>query len=165
MPSTAERYTLADTGIADAWHSRIDPLIAGGFASKDERYALALKLFHAKKSGRIRDWRGMVAAVSEWVPRKGINQETAIDIAANVLLWWLRADRVCTRCFGTKHPMIPGSNRLDEGRDCLPCKGTGRLFVERCVDPEYAEQARALASRLEALGAVFTAMAPMLRGE
>ena len=164
MRNLAERYQHSDTGLVDSFHSKTDPLIAAGLAALFDgpEVALKLRLINARDSGRTPGWRDLVVQVAQWIPRKGFVREVQLDIAANVLLWWL-TDRVCPRCFGQKHPLIPNSNRLDEGRDCVPCKGTGRTFVERTVDAEYAELARDLASRLEALDGVFGAMAPRLK--
>jgi hypothetical protein len=165
MRNLAERYQQADTGLVDSHHSKTDPLIAAGLAAiGSPEVALKLRLINARDSGRTPGWRELVVQVAEWVPRKGFHREIQLDIAANVLLWWL-TDKVCHTCFGVKHPLIPNSNRTDESRACLPCKGTGRTFVERCVDVEYADLARDLASRLEALEGVFGAMQPRLRGD
>lgn len=174
-PTTGERYIRASQtsdlrikpGRCDA-----DTLLAAGFAAAgNENGTLALGLYRMRATGDRTGFLRMTDLSANWIIGRSIRpgrnmlpriaRIEASDTARAVLQWWLNP--TCTACEGRGHPIVPGTARLDDSRECPECHGTGKSLVEHVVQQHLKPHARWLAGEYDGMaGAIFAAMARLL---
>ena len=172
----SERYlTASSTSDLSMRDERCDAdvLLAAGYAAAGNVGGqLALSLWRLQAIGDTGGLAQLIEESTNWIVGRShrvgrgqlprINRVAARLTAQLVLMWWMAP--TCPACMGRGHPLIPGSMRVDDSRECGECHGTGDRPVELEVGTECREHARWLAGEYSAkTGAIFKAMADRIK--
>lgn len=182
LPTVGERYLRAsvtsDLGVKLDRACDADMMLAAGYAAAaqcrdgDATGTLALALWRMRVTGDMSAFQSIREEATNRLVRQmrrpgrdklpPMARVQAFDLTKLVMLWWL--NKTCGVCEGRGHPLAPGSNRVNEARDCVGCNGRGESQVERAVNNAHREHARWMAGEFDGMaGAIFRDMARLLR--
>jgi hypothetical protein len=162
--TAAERYARAAsstdlTAHADA-RCDADKLIAAGWAAQDPDHALALGLYRMAVTGDTQGLHPLVERAAGWINawsshkgRRMLARAQRIELAAQVLHWWLRP--TCGYCEGRGFELVDSEHedgaRALSDQPCEACHGSGKRPLVREVPSHLQGHAKHLADKLDNL--------------